>query len=54
MDTKPKLAWLGFAAAVLVLASPLKAVWTQASLGPFAPFALWLALIALAGWQSRR
>jgi len=54
MDTQAKRAWLGFGAAVVVLASPLKLVWTQSSLGWFGPFALWLALIVLAGWQSRR
>lgn len=53
MDTKARRAWLGFGAAVLVLASPLKALWMQSSLGWAAPFALWLALIVVAAWQSR-
>lgn len=53
MDSKARRAWLGFAAAVLVLASPIKAVWTHGGLWGAAPFALWACLIALAAWQSR-
>lgn len=46
--------WLGFGAAMLVLVSPLKLWWAQASLGWLAPFGLWLLLIALGGWLARR
>jgi hypothetical protein len=46
-------AWLGFGAAVTLLVSPLKLWWARAGLGWIAPFALWLALIALGGWLSR-
>jgi hypothetical protein len=46
--------WLGLGAAVIVLVSPLKLWWAQASSGWLTPFALWLLLIALGAWLARR
>ncbi|HTE53905.1 MAG TPA: hypothetical protein VK698_23780 [Kofleriaceae bacterium] len=47
------LAWLGFGAAVLVLASPLKLLWARPVMGWMAPFLIWLALILLGAWLGR-
>jgi hypothetical protein len=41
------MAWLAFAVAALVLASPLKLVWARAALGWTFPFFLWLAVIVV-------
>ena len=42
-----RFAWLAFGVAVLILASPLRLVWSSSALGWTFPFFLWLALIGL-------
>jgi len=48
------IAWLAFAVATAVLASPLKLAWARASLGWTFPFVLWLGIIAVSFWTSLR
>ncbi len=47
------LALLLFGVGVLVLVSPARNLWATGRAW-FVPFALWLALIAAAGWIGRR
>jgi hypothetical protein len=47
------LAWLTFAVAILVLASPLKLAWARPALGWTFPFVLWLGVIALGIFLGR-
>ena len=38
---------------VLVLASPLRRVWAQPSLGPIAPFVAWILVVIVGGLLLR-
>jgi len=44
---------LAFAVGALLLASPLRAVWASLG-GAWMPYAVWVGLIGLAAWSSRK
>ncbi len=48
------LAWVSFAIATLILASPLNLVWARPELGWVFPFVLWAGIIVLGALLARR
>lgn len=52
-SSRAPLAWLAFALATLVLASPLKLAWARSALGWTFPFLLWLAIIVAGALVAR-
>lgn len=47
------LTWLFFGAATLLLASGLRELWAEDGAAWWTPFAVWLAVLALAGVVTR-